>query len=145
MLLRLRCLAFFLSVLSVLVLGPNSVGAQYATALFTISPVQVHVGDSVNFEWFCPSELLSWQFLPFPFIYAQISVNRVQEVPTSIAPYVSPPLPSVGGPLRYTPPTIGTFTAILRCHYLGTPIDRGDFSCAEDTCKSGGQFVVTTT
>lgn len=139
--LRYGCLTLSLSVLTVLLLVPNLVSAQYPPALLTISPVEVQLGGSVTFDWICPVQLLSWQYFSLPFIYAQITVNRVQEFPTSIVPYVSPPLPGVGT-LLYTPPTNGTFTAILRCHYLGTPIGLGDFSCPDSTCKSGGQFVV---
>jgi len=132
-----------LSVLTVLVLVSNLASAQSPPAVLTISSVNVQLGDTVNFDWVCPGELLSWQYYSLPFIYAQITINRVQEVPTSMTPYISPPLPGAGGPFSYTPPTVGTFTVILRCHYLGTAIGLGDFSCPTSTCKSGGQFVVT--
>jgi len=143
MFLRVRYPTLFLSVLAILVLIPSLVSAQNPPALLTISSAQVQLGGTVSFEWFCPGELLSWQYLPLPFIYAQITVNRLQEFPTAMAPYVSPPLPGVGGPLSYTPPTKGTFTVTLRCHYLGFPIGLGDFSCPVNACKSGGEFVVT--
>ena len=130
-----------LMLVPVLVLTSSSAYAQNPPALLTISSVQVELGNNVNFDWACPSQLLSWYYA-LPFIYAQITINRVQEVPTSMAPYVSPPLPYVGGPLSYTPPTVGTFTVVLRCHYLGTPIGLGDFSCPNSMCKSGGEFVV---
>jgi hypothetical protein len=132
-----------LSLVTVLVLISSSASAQTPPALLAISSVQVQLGNGANFEWACPSQLLSWYYYALPFIYAQITINRVQEVPTSMTPYVSPPLPNVGGPFSYTPPTVGTFTVILRCHYLGTPIGLGDFSCPTSTCKTGGQFVVT--
>ena len=132
-----------LSVITVLVLVSNLASAQSPPAVLTISSVNVELGNSVNFDWVCPPELLSWQYYSLPFIYAQITINRVQEVPTAMTPYVSPPLPGTGGPLSYTPPTIGTFTVILRCHYLGTTIGLGDFSCPTSMCKSGGEFVVT--
>jgi|GEM_PF-5899054 len=132
-----------LSLVSVLVLISNSASAQNPPALLTISSVQIQFGNNVNFDWACPSQQLSWYYSALPFIYAQITINRVQEAPTSMTPYVSPPLPNVGGPFSYTPPTAGTFTVILRCHYLGTPIGLGDFSCPNTMCKSGGEFVVT--
>ena len=135
-------LLVFLAVLTLLALIPNLASAQYPFALLTISPGEVQLGDGINFEWICPSQLLSWQFLPMPFIYAQIRVNRVQEVPTSIPPYVSPPLNGYGR-LTYTPPTSGTFTVTLECHYEGIPIGLGDFVCRDNACRSGGQFVVT--
>ena len=132
-----------LSLVLALVLTCNSASAQNPSALLTISSLQVQLGNSVNFEWACPSQLFSWYYYALPFIYAQITINRVQEVPTSMTPYISPPLPNFGGPFSYTPPTVGTFTVILRCHYLGTPIGLGDFSCPNSMCKSGGEFVVT--
>jgi len=134
------CLAPF-AVLLVLLLIPSWVSGQYPPALLTISPTEVQLGDSVNFSYNCPIQLVSWQYAALPFIYAQITVNRVQEYPTSIPPYVSPYL-NVAGTLSYTPPTAGTFTVILRCHYFGTAIGLGDFSCASIMCKSGGQFIV---
>ena len=140
---RFGCLTILLTILTFLVLVPSSASAQYPTAFLTISQAEVQLGDNVNFEWGCPSQLLSWQYAPLPFIYAQITVNRVQEFPISIAPYASPLLLSVGGTLAYTPPTNGTFTVMLRCNYLGTPIGLGDFSCRSMMCKGGGQFVVT--
>jgi hypothetical protein len=133
-----------LSLVLALGLISNSASAQNPPALLIISSVQVQLGNSVNFEWACPSQLLSGYYYALPLIYAQITINRVQEVPTSMTPYVSPPLPNLGGPFSYTPPTVGTFTVILRCHYLGTPIGLGDFSCPNSTCKNGGEFVVTT-
>jgi hypothetical protein len=132
-----------LSLVLALVLTCNSASAQNPSALLTISSLQVQLGNSVNFEWACPSQLLSGYYYALPFIYAQITINRVQEVPTSMTPYINPPLPNFGGPFSYTPPTVGTFTVILRCHYLGTPIGLGDFSCPNSMCKSGGEFVVT--
>jgi hypothetical protein len=132
-----------LSLVTVLVLISNSASAQNPPALLTISSDQVQLGNSVGFEWACASQLLSWYYYALPFIYAQITINRVQEVPTSMTPYVSPPLPNVGGPFSYTPPTVGTFTVLLRCHYLGAPIGLSDFSCPNNMCKSGGEFVVT--
>jgi hypothetical protein len=133
-----------LSVLALLVSLPNLVYAQYPPALLTISPLQLQLGSTVNFDWSCPGALPSWQYYyTLPFIYAQITINRVQEVPTALPQYNSPYLPSVGGPFSYTPPTAGTFTVILRCHYLGTQIGLGDFSCSTSVCKSGGEFVVT--
>jgi len=140
--LRLESL-IVLFVMAVLVLAPGLVVAQYPPAVLTISPLQVQLGGSVNFEWSCPGELISWQNYALPFIYAQITVTRIQELPTTMAPYNSPYLPSAGGPFSYTPPTAGTFSAVLRCHYLGTPIGLGDFSCPSTLCKSGSQFVVT--
>ena len=135
----------FCCLLTVLVLVPNFASAQNWAASLTVSPVQLQLGGDVSLEWNCPGQLYSWQYgwqyAPMPFIYAQITVNRVQEFPTSIAPYHSPPL-NLGGTLPYTPPTSGTFTVILQCHYLGVPIGLGDFSCAT-VCRSGGQFVVT--
>jgi len=140
MFLRFERLTLLASV-TVLVLVSNSASAQSQPALLTISSVRVQLGNGVNFEWACPSQLLSWYYYALPFIYAQITINRVQDVPTSMTPVVSHPLPNVGGPFSYTPPTVGTFTVILRC--LGTPIGLGDFTCPTSTCKSGGQFVVT--
>ena len=132
-----------LTVLAVLVPLPSLVSAQYPPAVLTISSLQVQLGSAVNFDWSCPGALPSWQYYALPFIYAQITINRVQELPTALPQYNSPYLPSVGGPFSYTPPTEGTFTVILRCHYLGTPIGLGDFSCSTSVCKSGGEFVVT--
>jgi len=140
---RSRSVAFFLSVLTVLVLVPSVVSAQYPTASLTISSSQVQLGDGVKFDWLCPGQLFSWQYVSLPFVYAQITVVRFQELPTSIAPYLSPPLPIVGGTLSYTPPTNGTFAVGLRCYYLGWAIGLGVFSCRYNICKSGGQFVVT--
>jgi hypothetical protein len=132
-----------LSALVVLVPLSNLVYAQYPPAVLTISPLQLQVGGAVNFDWSCPGELPSWYYYTLPFIYAQITINRVQELPTALPQYNSPYLPSTGGPFSYTPPTAGTFTVILRCHYLGTPIGLGDFSCSTSVCKSGGEFIVT--
>lgn len=132
----------FLMVLVTLILVPSLVAAQYPVAVLTISPTELQLGGSVSLEWTCPYQSESWQYLPLPFIYAQITVLRVQEYPKSIAPYVSPYLYGTGT-FSYTPPTNGTFSAILRCHYLGTNIGLGDFSCYSVMCKTGGQFVVT--
>ena len=139
---RFGRLLVFLSLLTLLALVPNLASAQYPSALLTISPGEVQLGNGVNFEWGCPSQLLSWQFTAIPFIYAQIRVNRVQEYPTSIPPYVTPPLYGVGQ-LTYTPPTIGTFTVILECHYAGILTGPGDFVCRGTACRTGGQFIVT--
>jgi len=141
-LLRLNFLSSCLAVLTFLVLVPNLAFAQTPVAVLTISPTSVQLGESVSFEWVCPNELMPWQPFPLPFIYAQITVNRMQEFPTSIPPYLSPFLPPAGT-LSYSPPTQGTFTVILRCHYYGASIDLGDFSCSSIACKTGGLFVVT--
>ena len=135
--------AIFLLGLTVLIVVPTFASAQAPFALLTISPLQVQLNEGVTLEWFCPLELVSWQYYSLPFIYAQITVTRIQELPVSIAPYNSRYLPPSGN-MSYTAPTIGTFTAILRCHYLGASIGLGDFSCPSNLCKSGGEFVVTT-
>jgi hypothetical protein len=67
-------------------------------------------------------------------------VTRVQEFPQSIPPYESPQLQTVSGTLPYAAPTIGTFTAILRCYYLGSMVGLGYVSCP--ACRDGGQFTV---
>lgn len=139
---RFRSMIFFLSLVTLLSLIPNLASAQYPPPLLTISPVQVQLGNLVTFQWVCPFQLLSWQYEPLPFIYAQITVNRVQEYPRSIPPYITAPLTGAGT-LSYAPRTNGTFTVILRCHYLGWPIGLGDFTCPSIECKSGGQFIVT--
>ena len=132
----------FLLGLAVLIVVPTFASAQAPFALLTISPLQVQLNEGITLEWFCPLELVSWQGYSLPFIYAQITVTRIQEYPVSIAPYSSHYL-GPGGNMSYTPPTVGTFTALLRCHYLGTAIGLGDFSCSSNLCKSGGEFVVT--
>ena len=139
---RIRSLILLLSLVTVLALIPDLASAQYLPAFLTISPIEVQLGNDVSFQWICPSELFPWEYQPLPFIYAQITVNRVQEFPRSIPPNVIAPLPGVGT-LSYTPPTNGTFTVILRCYYLGWPIDLGDLTCPSVECKSGGQFIVT--
>jgi len=146
--LRRASLTVFLPVIALLVAAPCLAAAQSWSpnwpASLTITPVEVQLGEGVSLGWNCPSQLFSWQYawqyIPIPFIYAQITVNRMQEYPTAIPPYHSPFL-NLAGTLSYTPPTSGTFTVLLQCHYEGVPIGLGDFSCAT-VCRSGGQFVV---
>jgi len=134
--------AILLLGLTVLILVPTFASAQAPLALLSISPLQVQLSEGVTLEWSCPLGLVSWQGYSAPFIYAQITVTRIQEYPVSIPPYTSHYL-GPSGNMSYTPPTVGTFTAILQCHYFGASIGLGDFSCPTNLCKSGGEFVVT--
>jgi len=148
--LRFRHLAVLFPVALILALMIISVYAQYGGPSLTISPTTVQLGDAVNFNWGCPSGLIYYypsssshagSSATLPFIFAQITVTRMQEYPTSIPPYFSPQLQSLSGTLPYVAPTNGTFTAILRCYYDGSGVGLGYYSCP--ACRDGGQFVVT--
>jgi len=128
-------------------MGSSAYGQEIAWLTVSARPVQL--GDSVDFNWGCPSALT--YFYPsssshyggsatLVFLAAQITVTRMQEYPQSIPPYQSAPLPE-SGTLTYTAPTAGTFTVIMRCYYDGNAIGLGPYSCPE--CRGSGQFIVT--